>query len=160
MSLALGTLLATTGCGSTEVATVELVEEEQTVAFHLDGPAEVQMWSVVDVATTDVPLDRAVRRFPHIVDYAVSVEGPDGPMFERKCDPFEVKVFKWMSNSEDGRSYEGRMDRCRFAAPAGDYVLHAKRIARSMQDDKYQIESSSMVVRATPRGTPPPERAR
>lgn len=130
-----------------------MTQAEESITFHLEGPADVHMWSVVEVATRDVPLDKAVRRFPHMYDFAVSVEGPDGTMFERKCDPYEVRVFKWMRNSTRGRRFEGRMDRCRFAADAGDYVLHAKLIQRSLEDERFTLEQSQLVVRATPRET-------
>lgn len=139
------------GCGAEPLGRIELGETQGTVAFHLEETSAVQLWAEVEVATDDIDLDRPVERFPHITSVIVSAEGPAGAVFERTCDPFEARVFKWLQKSPEGRRYEGKLARCQFTAEAGDYVLSA-RLETRVEHDKYRVERVVLIPRARPTG--------
>lgn len=130
---------------------MELGEEESTVAFHLEQTSGVQLWAEVEVATESIDLDRPVERFPHISSVVVSAEGPAGAVFERTCDPFEVRVFKWLEKTPAQRRYEGKLARCHFTAEPGDYVLSA-RLETRVEHDKFRIGRVVLIPRARPSG--------
>jgi len=147
LAFALGVGLPLTGCGAAPLGRLELAETDASLAFHLERTSQVHVWAEVEVEVDGWDRDRSVDRFPHIADLVVSVEGPGGSVFQRKCDPFEARVFKWIRNTKDRRSYEGKIERCQFTAEPGDYVLSARLVSR-IEHDKLAVAGVTLVPRA------------
>jgi hypothetical protein len=127
-----------------------LSQQPSEASFTLDDEATVQVWANLDVYHDGISHNAPNDSLPHVVDYAVELAGPGGPVTLR-CNPFDSN-FAWTSGTHksvgapSGRYYDGRLTGCAAKLAAGTWILRAQ-LVPVQADERIRFVRTELILR-------------
>lgn len=150
-------LFKTAGCSSQTLLAVELGPAPATYSFATESPGVVQVWANMKFRFKGFSSKVGNDELPHLLDYAIEIEGPQGDIRKLECNPLNSNVFRTSMESpgqigEDyaHREYDGLIKGCTFAAKAGKHQLRARLVWRERGDDRFDFERTGLILRFAP----------